>query len=301
MSRRLTTEEVKRRLKVLSPSLKIMGEYKAWYSPLKCKCSCGHKWTTTWGDLVEGKKCPECLQRSRLQDVDYIAKVLRSRKIKMLGEYRGAHSPLKCKCLVCRHEWSPVWNNLRGHGCPKCKINKLASLKKLTLEEVQKRYKKLHPHVEVLEYSNTRSSVKCRCRKCGHVWKTRRWSRCRVCEPRAFGVSEEKVRRLVEKVTGWKFPKASPLEVPWLHGLHLDGYNKRHRAAFEYQGYQHYTRKNYFFLGSDYEKRKRFDALRRRDARKRMQCMRHGVSLVCIPYWKTERQVEAMVRNKVEV
>jgi hypothetical protein len=95
---------------------------------------------------------------------------------------------------------------------------------------------------------------------------------------------------VIERITGWKFPKARPT---WLRGrglqpLELDGYNARHKVAFEYQGEQHYQS----LYGEATLTR-----TKRNDTRKRITCLRRGVQLICVPYWK--RDVEAFIRSKL--
>jgi hypothetical protein len=100
------------------------------------------------------------------------------------------------------------------------------------------------------------------------------------------------LRRLLERTTGWRFPKARPV---WPKGrsrspLELDGYNEKHQVAFEYQGEQHYRAKRFGQAA--------LAATRRRDERKRQLCRRHGVQLIRVPYWKLD--VEQFIRSKLE-
>lgn len=103
-------------------------------------------------------------------------------------------------------------------------------------------------------------------------------------------LTEDRVRGLLLKLTGWIFPKARPA---WLKGrsrvpLELDGFAATQRVAFEYQGVVHYLP----IFGKRVLKR-----VKRNDARKRQLCRRHGVYLICIPYWKTD--IETFLRKKL--
>ena len=64
--------------------------------------------------------------------------------------------------------------------------------------------------------------------------------------------------------------------------MELDGYNSAHQVAFEYQGWRHYQ----------------IEYVKRNDARKRQLCRRHGVTLICIPYWK--RDIANFVAKKLK-
>jgi len=70
--------------------------------------------------------------------------------------------------------------------------------------------------------------------------------------------------------------------------MELDGYNKRHAVAFEYQGEQHYRP----IYGE-----KALAQLKRNDERKRLICYRRGIKLIRIPYWK--KDVGAFIRSKL--
>lgn len=38
--------------------------------------------------------------------------------VEILGEYKGRHKPILCRCKKCGREWSPDANSLmQGHGC----------------------------------------------------------------------------------------------------------------------------------------------------------------------------------------
>lgn len=86
------------------------------------------------------------------------------------------------------------------------------------------------------------------CKICQHRWKAS-WvwlavgiSRCEKCYPNKYGESEDSIRIIIERITGWKFPKCRPDFLIGRNGyrLELDGYNKRHAIAFEFQGPDHY-------------------------------------------------------------
>lgn len=146
---------------------------------------------------------------------------------------------------------------------------------------------------------------------CGHTWTTTwdkirilAWSRseidCPTCFPSCLH-SEEEVRRTLGKLTGLKWPRANPSEVPFLHGLHLDGYCRELKSvkfpngtAFERQGEQHYKLVN---LGGKCDSTKELTKRKRRDWRKHIQCWRHGVRLIKVPYWV--KDLESYLREKL--
>lgn len=148
--------------------------------------------------------------------------------------------------------------------------------------------------VKCKNFKDYQSKLRIICRRCGTITTTT-WDKfrqiewvCRTCTPHKFGASEKEVRKVVEEVTGWKFPKTKP---KWLNGLELDGYNEKHEVAFEYQGECHY--KPIFGKVA-------LTSAKLRDDRKRKMCEYNDVLLIRIPYWKTEEQVRDLVERKLE-
>jgi hypothetical protein len=79
----------------------------------------------------------------------------------------------------------------------------------------------------------------------------------------------------------------------------LDGYCPELKSekfpngtAVEQQGYQHYKPSHWNGFSKE-----AFLEQKRRDMRKRVQCIRHGVLLICIPYWK--KDTEGFIQDKL--
>ena len=84
--------------------------------------------------------------------------------------------------------------------------------KKLTMEEVKYRTKKLHPDIEILtdEYVNDKARFTVRC-KCGHVFVTtwnnlRQNNGCAKCDNKKRMLSQEEYERRLNKVSPWFEP-----------------------------------------------------------------------------------------------
>lgn len=60
----LSLEKIKKRLKIISPNIKILSkEYANNYTKLKCRClvdSCKNEWEVSWESLAMGNGCPKC-------------------------------------------------------------------------------------------------------------------------------------------------------------------------------------------------------------------------------------------------
>jgi Zn finger protein HypA/HybF involved in hydrogenase expression len=297
----LSIQEIEKRLKKINPTIKILSrQYQNRKSPLKCECKrCKNLWETSWSSLGVGGGCPRCgrvkmkgsLRLTSLNIKKRLKKI--NSKIRVVGEYKDSSTPLKCECLVCYRIWSPTWASLsQGCGCPHC-----SHKAPLNTAEVKRRIKSINSNVEIVgEYQKSKLPLKCRCRQCGHFWSPP-WSMlnsgygCPQCGGNLK--SESEVRSIIESTTGSKFPPANPSEIPWLHGLRLDGYDPIHKRAFEYDGSQHKYFHKYFH-------KSRVDFLRqkRRDWRKNIQCRRHGIQLIRIPYWVKDK--ESWIKTKLE-
>lgn len=98
--------------------------------------------------------------------------------------------------------------------------------------------------------------------------------------------SEDEVREVLKNLTRKEFPTKRP---KWLRGLELDGYNKKLRLAFEYDGEQHYNLDHYFNRLRD-EKCPALAFLGQllRDRLKDYLCARKHVALIRVPYNVTD-------------
>lgn len=297
-SQRLTESEVAQRLR--KASIKLLSSYTGTKDRGEFKCLiCSHVWKTIIGNTLQGHGCPRCNVPKPIPMLtqSVVRRRLKKKGLRFLGMYKGDKGLHEIECSLCRFRWK---RKGLPSSCPQCKKSG-KSYHQYFFKLVKKDLKSRRIALKG-EYKSA-SLQKVSCLKCSHTWKARLILGkvvCPRCHPHKFGTSEEVVRSIVERITGWKFPKARPSEVPWTRGLHLDGYNRRHRAAFEYQGYQHYTWESHFFRGSTRARKLAFLALKRRDERKRIQCMRHSVVLLRVPYWKTPEEVEIMVKNRLK-
>lgn len=253
--------------------------------------------------FIYARGCPKCsllrrTENNRLSPA-VIAKRLKKIHVQMLDSYISMKTSARFKCSK-NHVWVTITESvmLLGNGCPVC-AGQRPDLKKLK-RRLAKR------GIEMLStYKGAQKPARFRC-IAKHVWTTtpdsvlNAGSGCLKCLDLSGalylrGVSEEKVRRLLQRLTGRRFPKARP---PWLRGRcksgigrELDGYSRTLAVAFEYQGIQHYLPFDHF--GGDEALKK----TKARDKCKDTACRRNGVLLIKIPYWK--RDIETFLRRKL--
>lgn len=301
-SMQLSHSDIVRRLASISPHTKVISRYIGSVQPLQCQCNqCGNTWSTTWNSLKYGHGCPQCgrqmaanKNRTSIEEIKRrLHKINQSLQV-IGGNYKNVYSELKFLCTKCNNSWVGTWNSLRDNvtGCRKCSYQKLRELHSFSLVEVQSRLCVVSPTITVQgEYTNNKSKLTCVCNICGNQWYSN-WadlSQRHGCPKCCSGNSEEEVRKILQDITGLEWPRATPTDVPFLHGLTLDCYCKELKSdkfhngtAVERQGEQHYRLVNF---GGKRDTRFDLDKRRRNDHRKRIQCWRHQIRLIRLPYW----------------
>lgn len=130
MSKRLTLEIIKERLKDINPNIEILStEYINKDKHLICRCIIDNNiWKATWSNLSQNKGCPICatIKSSKKQrlTIEYIKTQIKevNPNIDIVStEYINAKTKIKCRCKIDNNEWYVRWNNImNGTGCPKC-------------------------------------------------------------------------------------------------------------------------------------------------------------------------------------
>ncbi len=197
-------------------------------------------------------------------------------------EYISQEIGLDFKCLNCGHEWHADHPNrliYHGHGCPSCSQRLKYNIEDMKIIAEERGGKCLSN-----EYYNNRTKLLWKCGICGHEWRATPKSimiRDSWCPQCAEGLYERMCRAFFEVIFRKEFKKSCP---SWLvtedgYQMHLDGYNKELKIAFEYQGEQHYRFIKYF-----HKTEKRFRYQQRLDERKKFLCKEKGVILILIGF-----------------
>jgi len=224
---------------------------------------------------VNNKKwCPVCNIDSQRNNINDIIKIVKKKNGELLTKkYKNNRQKLKIKCSK-GHIWSVCYINFKkGYWCPTCAhINH-----RLTKEEKLKGFNLICKIVKekggkclfsLENYKNITSKLKFQCNK-NHKWKTsascikdNRW--CPLC---CQGLSERLFRCVLEKIFNNSFPTCYP---KWLksdkgYKLQIDGYNKKLKFGFEYQGEQHFIFNTHFHRTADtFKRRKQLDRTKKR-------------------------------------
>ena len=89
-------------------------------------------------------------------------------------EYKNAHTKV---CIICKEHgefWQTPSNHLAGHGCQKCKTDKVINHNKLSTEIFIEKCKKLHGDkydYSKVNYINNYTKVCIICPKHGEFWQ----------------------------------------------------------------------------------------------------------------------------------
>lgn len=214
------------------------------------------------------------------------------------GKYTNAVTKLKWQCDK-GHAWkaTPYSIKSRQSWCPTCAIARNA-IKRVstTIEEMQVIAQKRGGSCLSKRYINDLSELKWKCAN-GHIWKTipkvvKRGGWCPMC---LRYVSENLCREIFQKIFKKKFVKIHPRWLINEHGgrMELDGYCKKLRLAFEYQGRQHYQIVD-FFKGRNLFETQQADVLKKR------LCEKEGIALIIIPYTVTRNELYGFITKKLE-
>ena len=175
---------------------------------------------------------------------------------------------------------------LRGHGCDLCfREEALTELSSKTLFEITLFASKLNGICLSKKYLNNEDKLEFQC-EAGHLFKNSwsavknslRW--CPKCSPNKL-IGESLARLILEHLLSIKLPSCYIKE---MKGLQLDGYNDKHKIAFEYQGYQHFSINSHFHLNHD-----KYESQLNRDKLKKILSLKNGIILIEIFEFKTIR------------
>ena len=237
--------------------------------------------------------CNLCLNESRRESFSDGLDVFKNKINDLYGEkfdfdkaiYINQRTPIT---LICKKHNKLIIKEpqvfLRGHGCDQCNKEEIHNkLSIITLNEINVFVKKLNGKCHSNEYINNESKLKFEC-EAGHIFENSwsgvknllRW--CPKCNSNKL-IGESLTRLILEHLLQIKLPS---MYIKEMEGLQLDGYCEKHKIAFEYQGYQHFTRRSHF-----HKDEKRYDEQLKRDLYKKELCVKNGITLIEIIEFKS--------------
>ena len=143
-------------------------------------------------------------------------------------------------------------------------------------------------------YKSNKHKVLWQCSK-GHTWEAM-WGHVKNkgswCPQCSSYKTERLLREALSNRLGYELEK-----ITFLHNGHkyqFDGYNKKHKIAFEYHGYQHYVYPNTF-----HKTEQAFIAAQQRDKEKEQYCISKKIKLIVIPFVNIDRHSEEKYNRSI--
>jgi len=263
MVQRLTIQEMQK-LAAIRGGKCLSKKYLNNRTKLLWQCSKDHVWKASPDNIKSGSWCPACAGRPKLT-IDDMKDIAISHGGECLSkEYVNAHVHLKWRCKE-GHEWEATYNNIgKGKWCPRCATEKVAAKQRLTIQEMQAIAESRGGKCISDLYVNIDTKLEWECIH-GHRFKARpdtvkRGQWCPECKA---SISENIVRAFFEELFRNKFPQVWP---SWLRNsngqvMQIDGFCKKLKIGFEYQGQQHFEANHYLSVAGNntFEQRQRYD------------------------------------------
>ncbi len=252
--------------------------------------------------------CNLCLNESKRETFSDGLNIFKNKIKDLYGEkfdfdralYINQRTPIS---LICKKHNKLIIKEpqvfLRGHGCDQCnkeEIHKKLSI--ITLTEINLFVKKLNGKCHSKQYINNESKLKFEC-EAGHIFENSwsgvknllRW--CPKCNSNKL-IGESLTRLILEHLLQIKLPS---MYIKEMEGLQLDGYCEKYKIAFEYQGYQHFTKSSHF-----HKEENKYENQLKRDLYKKELCLKNKITLVEIVEFKSisSSRIELFV-NQVKV
>ncbi len=202
--------------------------------------------------------------------------------------YQNQNTKVKIRCKNCKSDiFSTPQSLLNSKGCSYCLQKQTkGEFKTNKLKEIYDYVKKIGGKCLSIDYLNNLDNLKFQCEK-GHIfyesWADVKYSMrwCKECAPNRL-IGETLTRMILEHLLTTKLPSTY---LRTMGRLQLDGYCNELKVAFEYQGYQHYTKGSYFHNNADEYKKQQA-----RDSQKKLLCKDNGITLIEVFEFKTIRK-----------
>ncbi len=286
-----TPEDFVKEVAVKHPNIELLSDYKGAHEYILCKCKIhGCQWETKAYLLVTSSRkcgCKTCCyeqvsekQRIPFKEVKRQVEEIHP-EFEVFGEEFDKTWKFKCRCKVCGYEWKNSLRSLKAYGCAKCK-----GKAKPTTEEFKEELAKISPTIEVVgQYKARHSPVECKCKVCGHEWKSapgnliQGWG-CPKCKTTR---GERKIAQKLDALNISYIREKTFPDCRNVHPLFFDFYIPDLNTCIEYDGEQHYMPVT-FGGNNDTKAVERYKLNVVRDQIKTTYCVSNNINLIRIPY-----------------
>lgn len=288
----------------------LLGEYVKMRSKTEFRHEdCGYEWETNPFSLV-GKggiaSCPHCANRAKSKTNEEIRRELKELEggpFDMVEgeEYVNQYTPIKVIHEVCGHVFKATPQTLiTNRSCPKC-FERNKGWQGKTLEEFKEDLKSERGEEYKVakggKYRGANEKIEIEHAECGHIWEVRAAhilyrSGCPRCNK---SKGEELIAKILQANNlGYKPQKTFP-DCKNIKELPFDFAVKSSKGEIycliEYDGEQHFTPFKHF--GGI----KKFEKLKNNDRIKDEYCRENDITLIRIPYTKTEKEIEELINT----
>lgn len=284
--KKLTNEEFVMRMSQINSDIIFESKYINSRTKIKCRCKiCDTVWEASGNALLSGTGCPHCAAVNKcLKSHDDFVQDLASINnfIKVIGEYKGSKSRIKCQCLDCNKIFETHPRDLlRGHLGHRCPVNH--QVRNKSPQQFLKELQAVNSEILLLEdYVSVDNKILCRCKKCGFEWSANpsdllNGHGCRNCN---VSRGENAIQMYAREHNIEYVSQYSPSDCFYKLQLHFDVYFPQYNIIVEFDGRQHFepiTR----WGGYD-----AFIDIKKRDEIKNQYCIDKGITMVRIPYWE---------------
>ena len=262
-----------------------------------CEWRCEkHNYTfiANWNKIkTNNTLCPICgkerFHDNRAYSTEEIKEKAKKFDIEIL-EDKYINNETKMKFICNKHKDKGVqyktWGQMITKKCPCIYCSKEDTLQKIrkSNEDFQQEFYKIHgDKYELLsEYVDSKTKVKIKCNKCGHVFESRtnHLLEGHGCPNCVKSKGEERVEVILKNkniyyIREYRFDECIGIKKK----MPFDFYLPNNNTCIEYQGKQHYTPMKYFGGEEGFKKQQINDNL------KRKYCKENNIKLIEIPYW----------------
>ena len=306
MNKKITREEIIKKLELNNPSIILDGEFTKMNSSSKFKCLiCNSSFIRSSHTISNGiTGCPTCSKLNTKKFIDKVNKIHNS-NIEVLGEYLNNRTKIEVKCKICEYQWYTEPRHLiRGNKCLMCCRKNISLNNKKTHNEFVEKVNSIHlDKVSVIgTYIDYKTKIEVKCNKCKHDWMVRPaslyTSGCPKCNSSKGEILIDRILKKlnIKYIYQYKFEglKTENNGSPTFDFVILDN-NNNIIKVIEYDGEQH------FKPVKKWGGSKRLEQQQKTDQFKTNFCINSNIEIIRIPYTDFKKINENYLLNIINL
>ena len=273
-----------------------------WSEKIKCTCNiCGHTWKSTNTDLLNGKACSVCTNKTKKTHEQFMQEVNSlNPNVEILSQYINAKTKIKRKCTICGDISFMLPKGILGGICKGCASQKMHSLFSKSSEDYEKDFINKYKNYSLIDkYINAHTKIKIihnKCQKSFMFHPSRIYDKtnhiCPYCYPKNSN-GEREIQNYLDKNNIIYIPHKTFFDLKGVNDgfLSYDFYLPDFNILIEFQGIQHYQAVD-GMGGED-----RFIIQKEHDKRKYNYAKENDIKLIEIPYWDFDSIDDILLRE----